>query len=151
MSIEGGKQQTSGIKRSTSTVGGLLVQRNKKFPIGTTALIDVTGDRYIVFALAEADPQTCKADSDVTKMWVAMHCLWQRARIESGGHQLNVALIGSGLSGIGLPSRDLLNLIILSIITETKESRITEVVRIVLHPDRFEELDLRDVKTYWEE
>ena len=125
--------------------------KTKKFPIGTTALIEVTGDKYIVFALAVADPETCKADSDVTKMWIALHRLWQRARIEAGGHPLNVALIGSGLSGIGLPSRDLLNLIILSAITETKENRITEVIRIVLHPDRFEEIDLRDVKSHWEE
>jgi len=125
--------------------------KRKRFPIGTTAEINVDGDKYIVFALAEADLETCKAKSDVTKMWVAMHHLWQRARIEAGGYPLNVPLIGSGLSGIGLPSRDLLNLIILSAITETKASRITEVIRIVLHPDRFEEIDLRDVKKYWEE
>jgi hypothetical protein len=125
--------------------------KREKFPIGTTAKINVDGDKYIVFALAETDPKTCKAKSDVTKMWVAMHCLWQRARIEAGGHPLNVPLIGSGLSGIGLPSRDLLNLIVLSAITETKANRITEVIRIVLHPDRFEEIDLRDVKKHWEE
>lgn len=125
--------------------------KTKKFPIGTTALIEVAGEKYIVFALAETDPETCKADSDVTKMWSALHSLWQRARIEAGGHPLNVALIGSGLSGIGLPSRDLLNLIILSVITETKDNRITEVIRIVLHPDRFEEIDLRDVKSHWGE
>lgn len=127
------------------------VGKKKRFPIGTTALINVDGDKYIVVAIAEADPTTCKAESDVTKMWVALHGLWQRARIEAGGHPVNVPLIGSGLSGIGLPSRDLLNLIILSAITETKANRITEVIRIILHPDRFEELDLRDVKKHWEE
>lgn len=125
--------------------------KKKKFPIGTTAQINVNGEKFIVFALAETDTETCKAKSDVTKMWVAMHSLWQRARIEAGGHPLNVPLIGSGLSGIGLPSRDLLNLLILSVITETKANRITEVIRIVLHPDRFEEIDLRDVKKHWEE
>jgi hypothetical protein len=125
--------------------------KKKKFPIGTTAQINVDGEKYIVFALAETDPETCKANSDVTKMWIALHSLWQRARIEAGGYPLNLPLIGSGLSGIGLQSRDLLNLIILSAITETKANRITEVVRIVLHPDRFEDIDLRDVKKYWEE
>ncbi len=125
--------------------------KKKKYPIGTTAQINVDGDKYIVFANAETDPETCKANSDVTQMWIAMQGLWQRARIEAGGHPLNVPLIGSGLSGVGLPSRDLLNLIILSAITETKASRITEVIRIVLHPDRFEEINLRDVKKHWEE
>lgn len=127
------------------------IGKKRKFPIGTTALINVDGDKYICVAIAVADLATCKAKSDVTNMWVAMHGLWQRARNEAGGHPLNVPLIGSGLSGIGLPARDLLNLIILSAITETKANRITEVIRIILHPDRFEELDLRDVKQHWEE
>jgi len=125
--------------------------KTKRFPIGSTALIAVNQDRYIAFAFTKTDPDTCKASSDVTMMWIALHKLWQRARIESGGHEVNVALVGSGLSGVGLPTRDLLNLIILSAITETKAKEITQKIRIVLHRDRFEDLDLRDVKKHWEE
>jgi hypothetical protein len=121
------------------------------YPIGTTVIISVNQDRYIAFALAKADPKTCKAYSDVTMMWVALHCLWQRVRIEAGGHPLNLPLVGSGLSGLGLPTRDLLNLIILSAITETKATQVTPRIRVVLHRDRFEELDLREVKKHWEE
>ena len=125
--------------------------KTKAYPIGTTACVKVGKDKYILFALAEADRETCKAASDVAKMWVAMHGLWQKTRIEAGGHPLNIPLIGSGLSGIGLPSRELLNLIILSAITETKVKQITRRIRIVLHLDQFEEINLRDVKKYWEE
>ena len=120
------------------------------FPIGTTALIAVDSDRYIAFALSKTEPETCKAYSNVTMMWTAMHKLWERTRVEAGGHPINLPLIGSGLSGIGLPTRDLLNLIILSAITETKTREITQRIRIVLRPDKFEELDLRDVKQHWE-
>ncbi|MBI2811347.1 MAG: hypothetical protein HYX67_11025 [Candidatus Melainabacteria bacterium] len=128
--------------------------KNKRYKIGTTALISVNNnkeeDRYLLFAFSTADPKTCKANSDVTKMWDALHELWQRARIETGGHDLNLPLVGSGLSGLGLPARDLLNLIILSAITETKSNAITQRIRIVLHRDRHsEELDLRDVRKYW--
>jgi hypothetical protein len=101
--------------------------------------------------LAKSDPLTCKAFSDVTMMWVAMHGAWQRARTEAGGNDINIALVGSGLAGLGLPTRDLLNLIILSAITETKAQEITRKIRIVLHRDRYEDLDLRDVKKHWEE
>jgi hypothetical protein len=125
--------------------------KTKRFPIGTTAVINSNQDRYLVFALSKTDPETCKAYSDVTMMWVALHKLWQRARIESGGHAVNVPLIGSGLSGLGLPTRDLLNLIILSAITETKAKEVTQIIRIVLHRDRFDDLDLRDVKQHWKE
>lgn len=125
--------------------------KTKRFPVGSTALIAVNQDRYLVFAFAKTNPETCKAYSDVTIMWMALHSLWQRARIESGGHELNLPLVGSGLSGLGLPTRDLLNLIILSAITETKAKEITQKIRIILHRDQFDDLDLRDVKKHWEE
>jgi antiphage defense system Thoeris ThsA-like protein len=121
------------------------------YPIGSTALITVNQDRYIAFAFAKADPQTCKAFSDVTLMWNALNDLWKRVRIEAGGHPINLPLVGSGLSGLGLPTRDLLNLIILSVITETKAREITQRIRVVLHRSRFEDLDLRDVKQFWRE
>jgi hypothetical protein len=124
--------------------------KNKSFPIGTSALLTVNQDRYLAFAFCKANPETCKAYSDVTMMWVALNQLWQRARVESGGHPLNLPLVGSGVSGLNLPTRDILNLIILSAITETKAKQVTQRIRIILHRDRFEELDLREVKEHWE-
>ena len=124
--------------------------KTRAYPIGTSAIVTANQDRYLVFAFAKADPKTCKAYADVTTMWVALHQLWQRARIEAGGHPINLPLVGSGLSGLGLPTRDLLNLIVLSAITETKATQVTPRIRIILHRNRFEELDLRDVKEHWE-
>jgi hypothetical protein len=125
--------------------------KTKCYPLGTTALIKVDQDRYLVFAFAKANPVDCKAYADVTMMWDSLHKLWQRARSESGGDPINLPLVGSGLSGLGLPTRDLLNLIILSAITETKANQISSKIRVVIHRDRFEELDLREVKKHWEE
>ena len=125
--------------------------KNEAYPIGTSALINVNDDRYLIFALAKSDLETCKAFSNVNMMWDALSNMWQRARVESGGHPINLPLIGGGLSGIGLPARDLLNLIILSAITETKSNQITQTIRIVLHISQFEKIDLRSVKQHWEE
>lgn len=144
------KQVEEQLKATESVNVEKVEGKTKKFPIGSSALIAVNQDRYLAFAFAKTDPTTCKAYSDVTMMWVALHQLWQRARVESGGHILNVPLVGSGLSGLGLPTRDLLNLIILSAITETKTKPVTKRIRIVLHRDRFDDLDLRDVKQHWE-
>lgn len=145
------KQVNEQLKGFQSTPVNKSEGKSKSFPIGTTALIQIDGEPFIVFALSKAEHDTCKAFSDVTMMWTAMHKLWERARVEAGGHPLNLPLIGSGLSGIGLPTRDLLNLVILSAITETKARQITQRIRIILHPERFEEIDLRDVKQHWEE
>jgi len=145
------KQVDEQLRKIDSTEVEKIEGKTKRFEIGSTALIMVDQDRYLAFAFAKTDPTNCKAYSDVTMMWVALHKLWQRARIEANGHPVNLPLVGSGLSGLGLPTRDLLNLIVLSAITETKAREITHTIRIVLHRDRFEELDLRDVQEHWEE
>ena len=123
--------------------------KSRCYPIGTTALITVKDSRYILFAFTNADATTLKASSDVELMWRALHRLWERARNESSGHPINLPLVGSGLSNLGLTSRDLLNLLILSVITETKAKDITRTVRIVLHRSRFNEVDLREIKRHW--
>jgi hypothetical protein len=125
--------------------------KTERYPIGTTALITSNSDQYLLFALTHTDPATCKASADVTQLWDSINAMWKRARIECNGLPLNVPLIGSGPSGIGLPTRDLLNLIVLSAIVETKASEITKRIRIVLHKDRFDDLDLRDVRSYWKD
>ena len=125
--------------------------KTKCYPIGTTALITVSDDRYLLFAFTRTDPSNCKVSSDVKLMWDSLYRLWQRVRIEAGGYAVNLPLVGSGLSGLGLPTRDLLNLVILSAITETKAREITQRIRIVLHRDKFDALDLRDVKEHWED
>src|SRR5207253_9327562 len=96
----------------------------KRYSLGSTAVINVNGQRYLLFALTTVDPITLKADADVTMMWIGLHDVWQRARNECNGERLNLPLIGHGLSNIGLPPRDLLNLIILSVITEPKANQI---------------------------
>jgi hypothetical protein len=124
--------------------------KDQCYPIGTTALIKFNDERFLLFALAKTDPTNCKAHSDIEFMWRALYKLWARARVECGGHPVNVPLVGSGLSGLGLPTRDLLNLIVLSAIAATKSHEITQVIRIVLRRDRFADVDLRDVKAHWE-
>lgn len=125
--------------------------KTRKYRIGTTAILNADKDRYLVFALTHTDITNFMATADVTMLWIALHHVWQRARAECGGTPLNLPLVGSGLAKIGLPTRDLLNLIILAAITETKQKSITQRIRIVLHRDRFEDLDLRDVQTHWKE
>lgn len=122
-----------------------------RFAIGTTARVTCNDDRYLLFAFSKSDPTTCKVKADVTDMWIALQGLWDRARSEAGGTPVNLPLVGSGLSGVGLPTRDLLNLIVLSTITATKERQITSRVRIILTKDRFDDLDLRDVQKHWQE
>jgi len=124
--------------------------KDKRFPIGTSVAIDAGGRRFLAFAFSRTDIATCKASADVPQMFAALAGLWKAARVELGGNALNVPLVGSGLSGVGLPARELLNIIILSFLDETKRQVIAAKLKIVLTWDRLPEVDLREVRKLWE-
>lgn len=140
---------TSELQRITAQHVDKRSGKSERYPIGTTALVPVNNDHYLCFALTEADPATCKVSVDVPMLWRALNGLWQKARASSGGAPIVVPLVGSGVSGIGLPARELLDLIILSVIAETKQRQIAPIIRLVISPDRFDEIDLRETKSYW--
>lgn len=123
--------------------------KESRYPIGTTANVTVNSDRYMCFALCHTDTTTLKAEADVPMLWQALEGLYGKARNSLGGSPLVLPLIGSGLSGIGLPARDLLDLIVLSIIVESKKKQIGTLIKIILTSDRFDEIDLAEVKKYW--
>lgn len=123
--------------------------KDKRYPIGATALIPVNTDRYLCFALCRTDIATCKAEADIPTLWRALEGLYGKARNCLGGAPLVLPLVGSALAGVGVPARDLLDLIVLSVITESKQKQVTTLIKIILTSDRFEEIDLNDIKKYW--
>ncbi len=76
----------------------------------------------------------------------ALASLWKVARAGCGGQALALPLIGSGLARVGLPTRQLLDIIISSMVIATKESKITHEIVIVLRQNHLAEVDLRDIQ-----
>ena len=123
--------------------------RNKKFPIGTTLVNNTEEAKYFLVALSRTDVKTLKAKADVPELWQALNGLWEKVRIEAGGSPVNIPLIGSGLSGVGLPPQQLLRIIMMSILDATKKWELTSEIRIVLHETVFEHIDLNVIQKDW--
>lgn len=119
---------------------------SKRYPIGTTASVDVNSKRYLLFAFARTDIATLKASATVHEFWDALSGLWEAVRVRSNGNPVSVPLIGTGLSGVGLPERQLLELLILSFVYHTKKNKITRQVTVVLHPSLRRTIDLKSIK-----
>ena len=123
--------------------------RGKKFPIGTTLMHDATATKYFLVALSRTDAETLKAKADVHDLWQALSGLWDKVRLEAGGSPVNIPLIGSGLSGVGLPPQQLLQFIMMSILDATKKWEITPEIRIILHENVFEYIHLDSIQKEW--
>ena len=141
------------VQKSLENTTYETVKRDKgkpaRYPIGTTAIAECHNSTYFIVASAKTNTETLKAYSDVAILWKGLQGLWQTVRTNAGGYPVNIPLIGGGLAGIGLPTSKLLQIIIMSIVNETKKVEITKEIRIVLTEDRFEDVDLAIIKKSW--
>jgi len=123
--------------------------KTNQFAIGTTASIQTNSRRFLLFALCRTDITTFKASASLPDLVRALEGLCAKARLVLGGEKLIVPLVGSGLSGIGLPANQLLQLILLVLVNETKKNQIALEIEVVVHPTRYDEVDLGSIETFW--
>lgn len=117
----------------------------KKYKIGTTASIDIGPQRYLLFAFAKTDITTLKASASVHELWDALAGLWQSVTIRNNGYPVSMPLVGGGLSGVGLPAKNLLQILMTSFSYYTKKQKITSRLTIVLPKSLSKEIDLREL------
>ncbi len=123
--------------------------RKKQYPIGTVACVDVNGRKYLLAALSRTNLESLKASATVHELWECLSGVWQGVRDHSNGEIVNVPLVGSGLSGVGLPPRNLVEIILTSFVFYTKKQKVADKVTLVL-PTRLRwELDLETLKRSW--
>ena len=139
--LEGTVPEKVGVPRSGD--------RRDRYAIGTTVRVDVNRRRYLLTVLAHTDVETMKASANVHDLWVCLSGLWRGIRNHSNGRPVNVPLIGSGLSGTGLPPGELLQVIMTSFLCHTKENKIGDDVTVVLPRHLASQLDLSGIKRSW--
>ena len=70
-------------------------------------------------------------------------------RIYSNGNCVRIPLLGSGLSGIGLPPKNLIEIILTSFLYFTKKQKIADKVTLVLSSKLKGEIELVTIKRNW--
>jgi hypothetical protein len=128
---------------------GRTLGRTRRYGIGTTAVVSARDERFLLVAFCKTDLTTLKASADVPELWTALSGLWRKARICAGGDTISVPLIGGGLSGLGLPSAQLLQLLLISVVRESKREHIANEIHVVLPEACLDEIDLRPIKQEW--
>ena len=123
--------------------------KSRKYPIGTTAVIEFGGVKYLPFVLSKTNAEFV-ASTTPSLMLEALEGMFNKARAECNGGELNIPLIGGGLSRSGIPQRLIIELILIAILKSTKKNEITGVINIVIHPLNFDLIDLKEVKRKWQ-
>ena len=132
-------------RRSDKRRGKLL-----RYPVGTTAVL---GPRpRLIFAVAcSRIGNDDVSRSSVEEFGVSLHRLWdaiaRRARLEP----VAMPLLGAGLSRLDqVDVESLVRMIVLSFVLRSRERLICRELRIVLRPEDFARLDLRELDAWLE-
>ena len=123
--------------------------RNKKYPIGTVASVDINENRFLLAVLSRTDIETLKASATVHELWDCLACIWWAVRTYSNGNHVIIPLLGAGLSGVGLPPKNLIELILTSFLYYTKKEKIADKVTLMLHAKLKRDIDLETIKRSW--
>lgn len=123
--------------------------RGKRYEIGTTPVVGVGAEQFFLPALCRTDVDTYKAYCDIPMLLKALDGLWSAVRNRAGGQPVSAPLIGGGLSGIGLPPYQLLQLMVLSIVIANKQEHVRSEIRIILARELMEEIDLKTLESQW--
>ena len=123
--------------------------RCSKYPIGTVARADVNDKRFLLAALSRTDVASLKASATLHELWDCLAGIWQGVRDFSNGNSVKIPLLGSGLSGVGLPAKNLIEVIVTSFLYYTKKQKIADRVTLVLPQTLEPEIDLITIKRSW--
>ena len=120
-----------------------------RYPIGTVARMEINQKKYLLAALSQTDLDSLKASATLEDLMACLSGIWAGIREYSGGMPVNVPLVGSGLSGVGLPPTKLIEIIMTSFLYQTKERKVADKVTLVLPHQMGAQIDLRDIKRSW--
>tara|TARA_R110002072_G_scaffold248908_1_gene407812 strand:- start:1471 stop:2286 length:816 start_codon:yes stop_codon:yes gene_type:complete len=129
------------------------VERNKgnlkRYPIGTTAIATTDNQKMLFVALGETDTGNNVTKATAESLICALRGLLQKAREVCANDPLYIPLMGSGLGRVGIKNAILVDLILVAIVEETKQSKITNAITIILPIEKKPEINLGNFSRDW--
>ena len=122
--------------------------KQRRYPIGTTAVISNAGRRIYCVAYSELGNDLV-AKSSVEFLWRSLGRLWD-AVYEHGQHEpLAVPFMGSGLARIANVDREsLIRLILLSFMARSRERLLCKELSVVVHPTDATSVNMLEVRAF---
>lgn len=120
-----------------------------RYQIGTTAQATNHGEKFLFFALGNTDIVNHVTRTKAADLIFAVRKMLSKARTICSNEPLNMPLFGSGLGRVGIKNSILVDLILAAVFEETKQSKITSKITIVLPVEKKGEINLGTVQKNW--
>lgn len=125
-----------------------LSGKNKRYPIGTTAVLSGQGRKFFCCAYSKMG-DSFKVSSGINNLWDALQNLWQKIRVEGEQKSIIIPVIGSNLARVpGVSHSLLIKLIILSYVVNSRMEPIAKELKVVIHNADAEKVNFLEIKDF---
>ncbi|MDW3098839.1 MAG: DUF6430 domain-containing protein [Alphaproteobacteria bacterium] len=122
---------------------------SKRYSVGTTASASVYDQRFLFVALGNTDVNTNVTTANAENLISAVRGMLTAARARCSNQPLAIPLMGSGLARVGIKTSVLVDLILTGVMEETKASKVTSEITIVLPTDKKTDINLQNYARNW--
>lgn len=137
------RKKYKAIRSNTEKING----KKLELPIGTSISIFKNDCKFFLTAYSKMNDR-CMAESNIEFLTKALNELWNEVRASGQCNPIAMPVLGSGLARILASKKDLLYLILLSFITNSKEQIITKKLTIVLNEKDKDKFKLNEIETF---
>lgn len=131
-------------KRSNRNTGN-----KKRYPIGSTAQASVHNQKFLFTALGYTDEISLETSADAEALINCVRGMLKKARTVCSNQPLNIPLMGTGLGRVGSKVAIVIDLILVAIFEETKQSKVTDNIVIVISKDKSAQVNLASIAEDW--
>lgn len=120
----------------------------RRYILGESPVLSIGVQKFIHLAITETEIKKFepRINASIDTLVFALRKLWQKIISESNGESVVMPLLGSGITGVGLPPQRILELNLIVMQEALSSNHTLPEVRIVLHyPSVFSEIDLTKI------
>jgi hypothetical protein len=136
---------------ATETVADKPEGKRDRYAIGTVAALGDVDRHFFCVAYSRMNNSNV-AQSSVSDLWQSLCSTWEMVRNRGQLGAVSISVVGSGLARLSsqISRPDLVRLILLSFLTASRTQIVTRHLRIVIHPNDAENIDLRELADFLE-
>lgn len=123
--------------------------KQKRYPIGTTAVLNVEAKRYFCIAYSVMN-NDFHAQSSINMLSQSLDALWTSIRTKGQNEGISMAIIGSDTARVGhiASHADLIKLIITSFVLTSREKVIAPSLTLYIHPKDRGKINILEIQDF---
>lgn len=123
--------------------------KNKQYAIGTTIKVEQEGERFYFLAIADVN-EYGKPNSNFENLKLSFAKAWEFISEQGHMEPIVMPVLGTGRTGVNVSRQDVIKEIIFSFVATTRENKISDELKICIHPKDIKNIDFIELQEYLE-